>query len=164
MAAFRAGIADKGYVEGQNLAIEFRWAEGHYDRLAELANDLVNKPVDVIATSGGDIVASSAKAATATIPIVFTSGGDPVARGFATSLARPGGNMTGMSLLVIELVPKRLELLRDLVPNAALLGGLINPKNSNSGRNRAALHEAKGKSTILAGSASAGSPVHSHTS
>jgi len=142
VGAFRAGIADNGYIEGQNLVIEFRWAEGHYDRLAELANDLIRNRVEVIATSGGDVVASAAKTATPTIPIVFISGGDPVARGFATSLARPGGNMTGMSLLVIELVPKRLELVHDLVPNAALMGGLINPKNSNSGRNRAALQEA----------------------
>jgi putative ABC transport system substrate-binding protein len=142
VAAFRAGIADEGYVEDRNLAIEFRWAEGHYDRLAELANDLVRSRVDLIATSGGDVVASAAKAATTTIPIVFTSGGDPVARGFATSLARPGGNMTGMSLLVIELVPKRLELVQDLVPNATLIGGLVNPKNSNSARNQAALREA----------------------
>jgi len=142
VAAFRAGIADKGYVEGRNLTIEFRWADGHYDRLAELANDLVSSRVEVIATSGGDVVAAAAKAATATIPIVFISGGDPVARGFAASLARPGGNMTGISLLVIELVPKRLELLHDLVPNAALIGGLVNPKNSNSGRNRTALQEA----------------------
>src|SRR5215468_3039424 len=128
VAAFRAGIADFGFVEGRNLAIEFRWAEGHYDRLAELATDLVRSRVEVIATSGGDIVAAAAKAATTTIPIVFTSGGDPVARGFAASLARPGGNMTGVSLLVIELVPKRVELVRDLVPRATLIAGLINPK------------------------------------
>ena len=81
VAAFRAGIADKGYVEGRNLTIEFRWADGHYDRLAELANDLVSSRVEVIATSGGDVVAAAAKAATATIPIVFISGGDPVAGG-----------------------------------------------------------------------------------
>jgi putative ABC transport system substrate-binding protein len=142
VAAFRAGVADAGFVEGRNLAIEFRWAEGHYDRLAELATDLVRSRVEVIATSGGDIVVAAAKAATTTIPIVFTSGGDPVARGFAASLARPGGNMTGVSLLVIELVPKRLELVHDLVPGATLIAGLINPKNSNAGRNLAALQEA----------------------
>jgi len=142
VAAFRAGIADFGFVEGRNLAIEFRWAEGHYDRLAELATDLVRSRVEVIATSGGDIVAAAAKAATTAIPIVFTSGGDPVARGFAASLARPGGNMTGVSLLVIELVPKRVEFVRDLVPRATLIAGLINPKNSNAGRNRTALEEA----------------------
>ena len=96
----------------------------------------------MIATSGGDIVAAAAKAATTTIPIVFISGGDPVARGFAASLARPGGNMTGVSLLVIELVPKRVELVHDLVPGATLIAGLINPKNSNAGRNLAALQEA----------------------
>ena len=142
VAAFRAGIADRGYIEGHNVAIEFRWAEGHYDRLAELANDLVRSRVEVIVTSGGDVVTAAAKAATATIPIVFSSGGDPVARGFATSLARPGGNMTGVSLLVIELIPKRLELVHDLVPNATLIAGLINPKNSNAGRNLTALQEA----------------------
>ena len=142
VAAFRAGIADKGYIEGHNVAIEFRWAEGHYDRLAEMATDLVRSRVEVIVTSGGDIVAAAAKAATTTIPIVFISGGDPVARGFVASLARPGGNMTGVSLLVIELVPKRVELVRDLVPNAALIAGLINPKNSNAGRNLTALQEA----------------------
>ena len=142
VAAFRAGIADKGYIEGHNVAIEFRWAEGHYDRLAELANDLVRSRVEVIVTSGGDVVTAAAKAATATIPIVFSSGGDPVARGFAMSLARPGGSMTGVSLLVIELIPKRLELVHDLVPNATLIAGLINPKNSNAGRNLTALQEA----------------------
>ena len=142
VAAFRAGIGDAGYVEGRNVAIEFRWAEGHYDRLPELAADLVRSKVEVIATSGGDIVAGAAKAATAAIPIVFTSGGDPVSRGFVPSLARPGGNMTGVSLLVIELVPKRLELVHDLVPGAAAIAGLINPKNSNAGRNAAALQDA----------------------
>jgi putative ABC transport system substrate-binding protein len=97
---------------------------------------------DVVVTSGGDIVIAAAKAATATIPIVFTSGGDPVARGFVAGLARPGGNMTGVSLLVIELVPKRLEFVQELVPDAAVLAGLVNPKNSNAGRNVAALREA----------------------
>jgi putative ABC transport system substrate-binding protein len=142
VAAFRAGLTEEGYVGGRNLAIEFRWADGHYDRLTELAIDLAHNQVEVIATSGGDVVATAAKAATATIPIVFISGGDPVARGFAKSLARPGGNMTGMSLLVIELVPKRLELAHDLVPNATLIAGLVNPKNTNSARNQAALQEA----------------------
>ena len=142
VAAFRSALNEAGYIEGRNLAIEFRWAEGHYDRLPELTADLVRSKVEVIATSGGDIVAGAAKAATAEIPIVFISGGDPVARGFVPSLARPGGNMTGVSLLVIELVPKRLELVRELVPGAAVIAGLINPKNSNAGRNVAALQEA----------------------
>ena len=136
------GLPIRAISDGHNVAIEFRWAEGHYDRLAELANDLVRSRVEVIVTSGGDVVTAAAKAATATIPIVFSSGGDPVARGFATSLARPGGNMTGVSLLVIELIPKRLELVHDLVPNATLIAGLINPKNSNAGRNLTALQEA----------------------
>jgi putative ABC transport system substrate-binding protein len=142
VTAFRSALNEAGYVEGHDLAIEFRWAEGHYDRLPELAADLVRNGVEVIATTGGDVAAGAAKAATAAIPIVFISGGDPVARGFVPSLARPGGNMTGVSLLVIELVPKRLELVRDLVPNAAVIAGLVNPKNSNAGRNVAALQEA----------------------
>lgn len=142
VAAFREALAAAGYVEGRNLAIEFRWADGHYDRLPELAADLVRSGVEVIATSGGDIVVGAAKAATAATPIVFISGGDPVARGFVPSLARPGGNMTGVSLLVIELVPKRLEFMHDLVPGAAVIAGLVNPKNSNAARNVAALQEA----------------------
>ena len=141
VAAFRSALSDAGYTEGRNLAIEFRWAEGHYDRLSELTADLVRSQVDVIVASGGDIVIGAVKAATTAIPIVFSSGGDPVARGFVSSLARPGGNMTGVSLLVIELVPKRVEFVCELVPDAKAIAGLINPKNSNSGRNVAALQE-----------------------
>ena len=142
MAAFRQGLRETGYVEGQNVAIEYRWAEGRYDRLPDLVADLVHSRVDVIATSGGDTVAAAAKGATLTLPIIFTSGGDPVARGFVASLARPGGNMTGVALLVVELVPKRLELVLELVPNATGIGALINPKNSNAGRNLTALQDA----------------------
>jgi putative tryptophan/tyrosine transport system substrate-binding protein len=142
VAAFRSALNDAGYVEGRNLAIEFRWAEGHYDRLPELAADLVRSKPEVIVTSGGDIVIGAAKAAAAAIPIVFASGGDPVARGFVAGLARPGGNMTGVSLLVIELVPKRLEFVQELVSEAAVIAGLVNLKNSNAGRNVAALQEA----------------------
>ena len=142
VAAFRSALNEAGYVEGRNLAIEYRWAEGHYDRLPELAADLVRSKPEVIVTSGGDIVIGAAKAAAAAIPIVFTSGGDPVARGFVAGLARPGGNMTGVSLLVIELVAKRLEFVQELVPDAAGVAGLVNPKNSNAGRNVAALQEA----------------------
>ena len=142
VAAFRSALNEAGYVEGRNLAIEYRWAEGHYDRLPELAADLVRSKPEVIVTSGGDIVIGAAKAAAAESPIVFTSGGDPVARGFVAGLARPGGNMTGVSLLVIELVAKRLEFVQELVPNAAGVAGLVNPKNSNAGRNVAALQEA----------------------
>ena len=142
VAAFRSALNEAGYVEGRNLAIEYRWAEGHYDRLPELAADLVRSKPEVIVTSGGDIVIGAAKAAAAEIPIVFTSGGDPVARGFVAGLPRPGGNMTGVSLLVIELVAKRLEFVQELVPDAAGVAGLVNPKNSNAGRNVAALQEA----------------------
>src|SRR5215469_8883233 len=141
IVAFRIVLSDAGYTEGRNLAIEFRWAEGHYDRLSELTADLVRSQVDVIVASGGDILIGAVKAATTAIPIVFSSGGDPVARGFVSSLARPGGNMTGVSLLVIELVPKRVEFVCELVPDAKVIAGLINPKNSNSGRNAAALQE-----------------------
>jgi hypothetical protein len=104
VAAFRQGLGETGYVEGEGVAIEYRSAEGRYDRLPDLVADLVHSRVDVIATSGGDTVAAAAKGATLTIPIIFTSGGDPVARGFVASLARPGGNMTGVALLVVELV------------------------------------------------------------
>ena len=142
VAALRSALNEADYVEGRNLAIEFRWAEGHYDRLPELAADLVRMKPDVVVSSGGDVVIGAVKAATATIPIVFTSGGDPVARGFVASLARPGGNMTGVSLLVIELVPKRLEFVQELVPDVAVFAGLVNPKNTNAGRNVAAMREA----------------------
>jgi putative ABC transport system substrate-binding protein len=133
VAAFRLGLSDTGYVEGQNLAIEYRWAEGHGDRLSALAADLVSHKVDLIVASGGGAPAAlAAKRASSTIPIVFTSGGDPVASGLVASLARPGGNLTGVSILAAELTPKRLELLSDLVPRVGVIALLVHPNNPST--------------------------------
>jgi putative tryptophan/tyrosine transport system substrate-binding protein len=109
VAAFHQGLAETGYVEGQNLAIEYRWSEGRYDRLPALAAELVGRKVDVIVATGGTPSALAAKSATSTIPIVFTAVSDPVVRGVVASLARPGGNLTGFSIMGTELVPKRLQ-------------------------------------------------------
>jgi putative tryptophan/tyrosine transport system substrate-binding protein len=121
VAAFRTGLqTGGGYVEGQNVAIEYRWAEGQYGRLPELAADLVRRGVAVLVTTGGEPSALAAKAATSNIPIVFTVGGDPVKLGLVASLNRPGGNATGVSLLTTEAEGKRLGLLKDLAPNTAV--------------------------------------------
>jgi putative ABC transport system substrate-binding protein len=128
LAAFRQGLSETGYVEGQNLAIEYRGAEGRYDRLPALAAELVGRKVDVIVAQA-DVSALAAKSATSTIPIVFVAG-DPVAVGLVASLARPGANLTGVSIMTIELIPKRFELLSELVPQAKSIALLVNPNNA----------------------------------
>jgi putative ABC transport system substrate-binding protein len=128
MAAFHAGLAEAGYVEGRNVAIEYRWAEGQYDRLPAMAADLVNRRVAVIFVVT-DVAVQSAMAATKTIPIVFTTGSDPVDAGFVSSLSRPAGNVTGITMLGIELVAKRLELLHGLLPGTTRIALLVNPNN-----------------------------------
>ena len=127
IAAFHRGLRETGYVEGQNVAIEYRWAKGQYSQLSALAADLVRRRVTVIAATGGDNSALAAKAATTTIPIVFNSGGDPVKTGLVASLSRPGGNLTGVSRMGSDILPKRLEMIAGVVPKAAVIAFLVNP-------------------------------------
>ena len=127
--AFRRGLGEAGFVDGQSVVITFRWAEGRYDRLQPLAAELVGLGVAVLVAAGGTPSARAAQAATATIPVVFTGGADPVGSGLVASLNRPGSNVTGMSVLAYELVAKRFELLKDLVPSAGVIAYLTNPTN-----------------------------------
>ena len=129
VAAFRKGLSDTGYIEGQNVSVEYHWLEGRYDRLPALMADLVGRQVAVIATPGGSFTALAAKAATATIPIVFGVAENPVSSGLVANLARPGGNATGINFFLGEVVAKRLGLLHELVPKAVRLGVLVNPAN-----------------------------------
>ena len=131
LTAFRKGLGEIGYVEGQNVAIEYRWADGHYDRMPAMAADLVRRQVAVIAAIG-DPSPFVAKAATETIPIVFLSGSDLVRRGIVVSLSRPGGNMTGVSVITGVLAAKRMQLLREVVPTTAAFAMLVNPNNPNA--------------------------------
>jgi len=129
LIGFHQGLKEAGYTEGANVAVEYRWAEERYDRLPALAADLVDRHVTVIAAAGSTPAALAAKAATTTIPIVFLVGGDPVASGLVTSLARPGGNLTGVTNLTAEVGPKRLEMLHAVIPTAITIALLVNPKS-----------------------------------
>jgi putative ABC transport system substrate-binding protein len=142
VTAFRQGLGETGYVEGRNVAIEFRWAEGQHDRLPALAAELVARRVAVIVAPGGAPAAIAAKSVTTTIPIVFEMGADPIAMGLVTSLNRPGGNLTGVSSLNVEVTPKRLEILREAIPTATVVAVLLNPTSPTADSQLRNLQEA----------------------
>ena len=142
LEAFRKGLHDTGYVEGESIFIEYRWANGDYDRLPALASELVNRGVALLVAVGGDPSAIAAKKATSTIPIVFGMGGDPVDAGLVVSFNRPGGNATGYTLLTNQIEPKRIGLLHELMPGASLLGALINPTGPAAARQLADIENA----------------------
>src|SRR5262245_22958935 len=144
VSGFRRGLNEAGFVEGQNVAMELRWAEGQLDRLPALAADLVKRQVAVIIAVGGTAPLAAAKNATSTIPIVFHMGADPVSLGFVKSFNRPGGNVTGVSLLQVAMTAKRLEVLRELAPAAKVIGLLANPTNPNAETVVPALHDTAG--------------------
>jgi putative ABC transport system substrate-binding protein len=141
-AGFRRGLAQYGYVEGQNVIVEYRWADGQYDRLQALAAELARRPVSIFVTAGGERAALAAKVAATTIPIVFVVGSDPVRLGLVTSFNRPGGNITGVHILSETLESKRLGLLHELMPQAATVGVLINPNLSTAGDQLSNMQEA----------------------
>jgi putative ABC transport system substrate-binding protein len=159
VAAFRKGLGEVGYQEGQNVALELRWAEGQYGRFGELAADLVRRRVSVIATPGSAAAALAAKAATATIPIVFGVGSDPVQEGLVASLNRPGGNVTGINFFTVELVAKRTELLRELVPAAKRLAVLVNPTDPEGYQTLRDAQAAAGGQQIVAIEAASGRDI-----
>src|SRR5262249_54583588 len=132
VAAFKRALEKMGFHEGQNVAIEYRWANDRYDRLPALATDLVRHQVTVIVAAGGPPAAQAARAATATIPIVFVVGADPITSGLVGSLRRPGGNLTGVTMLINTLAPKQLEIMHEILPRTATIGVLLNPDNPNA--------------------------------
>ena len=146
MGQFFNGLAESGFVEGQNLRMEYRWAEGRYDALPALAAELVALRPTMIVATGGNVAALAAKAATSTIPIVFAAGGDPIKGGLVASLNRPGGNATGVSLFIAELAAKRLEFLREIVPQSTAIGVLVNPNNPTG---VAEAHDVEARATAL---------------